>query len=123
MKEGIYLPRKDMSRVNKDGGELIPSIKVMDFIEGYFGLSRDEIIKVCRKKEIVYPRQVASWILANYSGMTLHTIAVIFGQHWSTVINSLEAIDNYMLTDDEAKKQICYILNELQHGQTGKAND
>jgi chromosomal replication initiation ATPase DnaA len=122
MKEGVYLPRKDMNRVNKDGGDLIPAIKVMDFIEGYFGLSRDEIVKVCRKKEILYPRQVASWILANYSGLTLHTIAVIFSQHWSTVLNSLEAIDNYILTDEKAKEQVCYILNELQqHGKVSNS--
>lgn len=122
MKEGVYLPRKDMNRVNKDGGDLIPAIKVMDFIEGYFGLSRDEIVKVCRKKEILYPRQVASWILANYSGLTLYTIAVIFSQHWSTVLNSLEAIDNYILTDEKAKEQVCYILNELQqHGKVSNS--
>jgi chromosomal replication initiator protein len=109
-----YIPSKNKHRVNRDGGPTIPAKIIVDVIENYYNLTLDQLMNKTRKREICYPRQVAMWCLAHYSALTLKSIAIIFQKRdHTTVVNSLESIDNYMKYDDGVKEQISEIVSKF----------
>lgn len=116
MNEMAYVPSKQFHRVNRDGGPIVPSKKVMDIVCFHFEVTIEDLLKVCRKREIVYPRQICMYLMAYYTGLTLKSIGVIFSKDHTTVIHSIEAIDNYMLTDENVCHQLQSIIKIITDG-------
>ena len=46
-------------------GETLPGIEIISLIEKYFKLGNDEIRMKTRIRDVVFPRQIAIWIIAN----------------------------------------------------------
>ena len=64
-----------------------------------FQITRDELIKKCRLRELVIARQLCFYILRNEFNLTLKQIGLIFKMHHSTIIYNLEQADNYMANE------------------------
>lgn len=117
MKTNAYIPPKSTQqtkeRFNRRGTKVVSTKSILEVVEKHFGLTRDDLIKVCRKREILYPRQVATYLVVFYSGLSLEGCGVLFGQHYSTCLNSIESIENWMDSDEKAREQICNLINEI----------
>lgn len=108
-----YIPQNTSSKREppKDGKYLAPGI-VIDAVEKHFEITVKELMGKSRKREVCYPRQIAMYLLAHYTRLSLNSIAVIFeNKDHTTVIHSMEAIDNYMFQDERAKEQVEQIIS------------
>lgn len=65
----------------------------------YFNVSKKEISTKCRKRDIVYPRQMAVYLLCFNTDLSLKAISLLFGESitdHTTVIHSRDKIVSYL---------------------------
>ena len=98
-------------RNKPDGMEYASAERVLDAVEQHFAVRRAYLLNKCRRKEVVYPRQIAMYLLAHYTVLTLKSIGVIFEKDHTTVIHSMEVVDNYIFCDPLVKEQIDQIVS------------
>ncbi len=60
----------------------------------------------CRKRELVFTRQVIMFFLAEYTDMTFKQIAAIFRQDHTSAIHSKDTVKDLISTDEKVKYQI-----------------
>jgi chromosomal replication initiator protein len=66
----------------------------------YYGVAPDLIKSSNRRKDVLLPRQVASYIMRQLTDLSLPEIGKeLGGQHYSTIINSIDRITEKMKTD------------------------
>jgi chromosomal replication initiator protein len=106
-----YTPERGRRKDNPAWLNAIDAKKIMTAVESHFNITTDDMIRKCRRTEILYPRQVAMYLLAHYSCLTLKSIGVIFSKDHTTVIHSMEVIDDYLSYDDLVKEQIATIVS------------
>lgn len=106
-----YIPQPTRKREKPDGTPFIEANKIIIAVEKHFEITRAELFKKCRQLEIVYPRQVAMYLLAHYTALTLKSIGVIFGKDHTTVVHSMQVIDDYISCDPDVKVQMDAIIS------------
>lgn len=72
----------------------------------YFRLELDDIKGKCRKRELVFPRQVIMYFLTEYTDQTYLVIGKLFNRDHTTVIHSKDAIKDLMTFDDKVRAQV-----------------
>jgi len=87
---------------------------IQDFVARNFDLSRDLLVSASRKKNIVYPRQVAIFLCRRYTDESLQLIGEAFNRKHSSVIHALEVIDNRYSQNLAARKEIDYLVEKLE---------
>lgn len=99
--------------VNKVAKEIsIDSVQkvVCDFI----GVKLDDLVAQSRKREIVQARQLAMYFAKELTNQSLKTIGLHFGgRDHSTVIHSLQTVNNLMDTDKDFSKQVHLLRKKL----------
>lgn len=77
---------------------------------------RDNISKRTRKREVVAARQIAMFFLRKYAGLTLKSIAEMFGgRDHTTVIHSIRAVKNLSWSDPKVKSKIQFYDQIFSH--------
>lgn len=80
----------------------LKTVKADEIIEAtctYFGIERSEISEKCKKRHIVYARQIAIYLLCYNTSLTLKRISELFGQavtDHTTVIHARQKINDYL---------------------------
>ena len=83
---------------------------VCDFI----GIKLDDLIAQSRKRDIVQARQLAMYFAKELTNQSLKTIGLHFGgRDHSTVIHSLQTVNNLMDTDKDFNKQVQVLRKKL----------
>lgn len=81
----------------------------------FCGLTATEIDKVCRKPEIVIPRQMAMSIAVKLTKSSQEEIGVVMGgKNHSTVSNAVKAINNACDTDKLFKSEYTELYNRIK---------
>lgn len=61
----------------------------------YYGETRDDILRKCRKERLVHVRQVISFLIRRHTSVTLKGVADILGyKDHTTIVNSCRQIEN-----------------------------
>ncbi len=103
-------------------GEIIQSSKkrcvqnkeVVDVIAEFYEVSREDLIKRGRKKEIVYPRQIAMYLLRKELNMSYPGIGKYFnGRDHTTALHAYEKISKELSNNDRLKEEISFIREKL----------
>lgn len=111
-----YIPS---GRFNGKNGEVskrvyISSQIVLYVVNEYFETTTEQLIKKCRKREIVWPRQVAMYFMAYYTVMPLKAIGVILGgKDHTTVIHAVQTVNDLQQSDPLVKDQIDLLTKKL----------
>lgn len=95
---GLKAPadKKRSSNLKKD----IIKKEVWQFIKYHFGLSKEQLIFRCRKREVIQNRQLLHWYLVG-QGFGLKEVGQLTGGYdHTTVINSKNTIENLICTDE-----------------------
>ena len=79
---------------------------VKEAVTDYFGITFEKLSRRCRKKEILYPRQVLIYLLRQNTSMHLSEIGVLFGLDHTTVIHNIQRIKGFVESYDEIRKEI-----------------
>jgi chromosomal replication initiator protein len=94
----------------------ITSSLVIDAVCKFFELRDDGFITSKRKnKEIVYPRQVAMYLCREVVGMSLPSIAILFGgKNHTTVMYAIKKVNEEMLASGETKRMIDNLIFDIK---------
>ncbi len=89
------------------------------FIQGFvaknFGISKEQLISPSRKRGIVYPRQVAIFLCRHYTKESLQIIGQTFSRKHSSIIHSLEVIDEMYTGNLKTKREIDFLMERLEN--------
>ncbi len=103
-------------------GEIIQSSKkkcvqnrnVIDVISEFYEIDKDELIKKGRKKEVVYPRQIAMYLLRKELNMSYPGIGKYFsGRDHTTALHAYEKIDREMKINERLKEEVSFLREKL----------
>lgn len=104
-------------------GETLPGIEIISLIEKYFKLGNDEIRMKTRIRDVVFPRQIAIWIIANKNMKKKEEgkpewskiIRLYFPQFdHATMIHSYRTVENMIATNKIYRHQVNEILRMIK---------
>ncbi len=99
----------------KDGVVKITPDKIMDKVSTFYNVTKDELIGKSRVKTLVIPRQIAMYLCSKLTDMNASMIGKTFGnKDRTTVLHSVQKIENDLTTDKTLKTNIDYIIKDLQ---------
>ena len=99
----------------KDGIVKITPDKIMDKVSTFYGVTKAELIGKSRIKPLVVPRQVAMYLCSKLTDMNPRMIGNAFGnKDRTTVLHSVEKIENDLQYDEVMKVNIDYIIKDLE---------
>jgi chromosomal replication initiator protein len=85
--------------------------RIQEFVSQKYNIKIDDLISKSNKREIAEPRQVAMYISKRLTKTPLHEIGSKFGgKHHSTVLHSINKIENNIDNDFEFKREIDNII-------------
>ena len=101
------------SIVNEQEKELSVE-NILEAVTNYFEVDLDTLKGKCRKKENVFPRQVAMYLMKELTSLPLKSIGYHFGgRDHSTVIHAVQAVSEAMETDKSVEKTISKLYNRF----------
>ncbi len=87
---------------------------ILEFISRTFTVPQDVLVSSSRKKEVVYPRQVAIYLCRRYTNEPLANIGQAFSRRHSSVIHSLETIENRYNNDLKVRRDIDFLIDKIE---------
>lgn len=107
--------KKEDERFFTDSKKVVDG-KLMDFIvklvQNYYKVDEDYFRRKTRKYEIVFPRQVAMYLIRKNTKLSLYSIGEKFGnKNHATIINGVKRIKGYIQVDKKVKEQV----NDIQY--------
>lgn len=88
----------------KDRRHLSPEIVVKDVCRRY-DLSVDDLKSECRKRDLVFPRHLAMYLIKQRTGLSLSKIGEMFNRDHTSVMHAIRTIQNYIDTDSLNKRE------------------
>ena len=99
----------------KDGIVKITPDKIMDKVCTFYDVTKEELIGKSRVKTLVVPRQVAMYLCSKLTDMNAGMIGKTFGnKDRTTVLYSIDKIEDDLANDNVLKTNIDYIIKDLQ---------
>lgn len=87
---------------------------IISVVANTFGVSSDEIKSKSRKKEIIFPRQVAMYLSREMTELSFQKIGLYFGnKNHSTVMSSCEKISDLIKSDEHLSSTIYSIKEKI----------
>ncbi|XMB71565.1 chromosomal replication initiator protein DnaA [Mycoplasmatota bacterium WC30] len=84
---------------------------ILDIVSNYYNISTTDLLSKNRKKQYVFPRQIAMYVLKDLYDLTYKKIGQIFNNRdHSTVIYSIEQISNDIQVDKNKKNDVDKLL-------------
>jgi len=91
---------------------------IQNFISKNFCIAKDTLVSPSRKKDIVYPRQVAIFLCRRYTRKPLQSIGDAFSRKHSSIIHSLETIETMYKQNLKVKREIDFLIEKFE-AETG----
>ena len=108
-KATITVKLKDISETHAERRDFI-----MDIVSKYFGVSKEVMKCKSRKREIVYPRQVATYLIHVTTTIPLYDISVFLGgKEHTNALYSFQTIKDLMDTDEKVRNDVEYLRNKI----------
>ena len=87
---------------------------VIDVISEFYEVDKEALLKKGRKKEIVYPRQIAMYLLRKEMNMSYPGIGKYFnGRDHTTALHAYEKIDKELKENERLKEEISFLREKL----------
>jgi chromosomal replication initiator protein len=87
---------------------------IQNFVSKNFSIPKETLTSPSRKKEIVYPRQVAIFLCRRYTREPLQNIGNAFSRKHSSIIHSLEAIEAMYKDNLKVKREIDFLIEKFE---------
>ena len=116
---GSKIVLSDVQNVIKNiitSNQPIPQLteKIILEVSRTFNVSVDDLYSKKRDIHISNPRQIAMYIMRNVTGMTFQEIGKKFDRNYSTVIHSIQTVEERIEEDNTLKAQISDIIKNVQ---------
>jgi chromosomal replication initiator protein len=88
--------------------------KITEIVADFYNVSPDDLLKQSRKKEYVYPRQIAMFIIRKELETSLPSIGEFFGgRDHTTVIHAIDKIERFIKEKSGLKQELDLIRDRL----------
>ena len=100
--------------INEKKKKITPAL-VIDTVEKFFNLKENDLKSKSRSQNIAFPRQIAMYILKEYTELSLKQIGSYFGglDH-TTVLHGINKIKNNLENDVTVQNVINDILKDIK---------
>jgi chromosomal replication initiator protein len=103
----IELAKETLKDILAQEGRQNAPPEVVKHVARYYGLKVQEIKSKTNSKQIVFPRQVAMYLLKKVTDLSFPEIGKLFNdKHHSTVMHSVEKIDQLRATDPDLDRTL-----------------
>jgi chromosomal replication initiator protein len=97
----------------KLGNQISPQ-KVIQVIHHHFSIKKSDLLGGRRTKNLVVPRQIAMYLLKSEIGLSLERVGELLGgRDHTTVMHGVKQIESALSTDEQIRKEIQLIKQEL----------
>lgn len=96
------------------GVEFITGEKIISTVCCHFGVTFDQVNVISRKSESRWPRQLIMYFMVKHTILTLKQIGEKFNRHHTTVINSREAVQDLIDTNDNVAKEVNALSEKIR---------
>ncbi|MDE5765857.1 MAG: chromosomal replication initiator protein DnaA, partial [Clostridia bacterium] len=98
--------------VSEGGAEEITPASVINAVTGFYGVTKNELIGKCKKKELVLPRQVCCYLMCELLSLPLMSIGKELGdRNHTTILYSRDKVEGMIAVSDKMAKDIDDIKN------------
>jgi chromosomal replication initiator protein len=99
------LARQTLKNIVEDNEKEISIDGILEAVNEHFGTTLEDLKSKSRKRELVYPRQVAMYLLKELTDLSLKSIGYHFGgRDHSTVIHAIQTISEGVSNDATVQK-------------------
>ena len=110
----IDLAKTTLKSIVNDQEKELSVDNILDVVTLHFDVDLQTLQGKCRKKENVFPRQVAMYMLKELTNLPLKSIGYHFGgRDHSTVIHAVQSISEAMETDKSVEKTVRKLFNRF----------
>ncbi len=108
--------RKILDQLLESNKKMVSVDDVFAHVCEHFQISKEDLIKKGRKKEVVYPRQIMMYLLRTELQHSFSTIGDIFnGRDHTTVLHAVEKIEREKNQNDKIKSDILQLKEVLYY--------
>lgn len=108
--------RKILDQLLESNKKTVSVDDVFAHVTEYFQISREDLVKKGRKKEVVYPRQVMMYLLRTELQYSFSAIGEIFnGRDHTTVLHAVEKIEREKNEKDKVRSDILQLKEVLYY--------
>jgi chromosomal replication initiator protein len=89
---------------------------ILERVGGYFSLSKDDLKKERRNKNLVLPRQVGMYLIRELTELSLPEIGIFFGaKHHTTILYAHKKVKESLKKDEKLKLIINSLTQEIKN--------
>jgi chromosomal replication initiator protein len=99
------LARATLKNIVMDSEKEVTVDSILDAVTSHFDVQMNDLKSKSRKRESVFPRQVAMYLMKEFTNLPLKSIGYHFGgRDHSTVIHAVQTISDMLETDKDVEK-------------------
>ena len=103
--------------IGPDKERRITSEDIIDAVLEHFRLDRESLMSQRRNSEVVYPRQIAMYLMRSMTPDPLQTIAELLNRKdHTTVISACNKIESALKTQDTVKRDVDVLMKKIRSG-------
>lgn len=89
--------------------------RVISIVSAYYGILDKDLKGKCRKRELVFPRQLCISFLTNEVKMTLRDAGIMLGRRdHTTARHARKTISNLVFSDEDIRHEVEEVLNKIK---------
>lgn len=86
---------------------------IIAVVERFYDLGEGSIKIRCRRREIVFPRQIAMYIIREETNLTWSAIGLFFNMNHTSIISGCNLVERKMNLDSKIKRQVEKIIGKI----------
>ena len=80
----------------------------------YFQIDPDTLTAKSKKRSLVYPRQLAIYLIRKYTDEPLHSIGALFGRDHSSILYAARAFEKKLSSSPRARREADFVEEQLR---------
>ena len=102
--------------LNKTEDTHVNTEYILSIVANYFDVTSDEILSSKRSQEISYARQIAMYLLREFTNMSLPKIGQeLGGRNHATIVSGIKKIKECLEKDEDTKKIVEELVKNLEN--------
>ena len=91
---------------------------IREMVCHYFQVTLEELRSSSRRKNVVLPRNLGMYLCRKMTGLSLDSIGKVFGRNHSTVLYSVNLIENRSRRDPKLRNQVEFLADQVRRSET-----
>ena len=90
---------------------------IMGEVAGFYGISKDDLLDKSRRIEVAFPRQVAMYLVKEFTNLVLQQIGDLFGRTHQTIMHACQKIETVLERSNDAAEEEKHESKDLKHAK------